>query len=393
MKKLLVLTPRYPYPVVGGDRLRIYEVCKELSKYYEITLLSLCENRSELTSDLPNDGVFKAIHRIYLPKWKSYLNCLISLPTTRPLQNAYYKSKRFNKLVQVQAEEHDLVIPHLIRTAEYARHLDNKKIIEMTDAISMNYLRFSERKNSSGLKGLIYRIERSRLNLYERKIAEYFDYSVFVSQYDKDFLYKDTPSLYEKALVCSNGVDLSKFPYKFSPEGKKLIFIGNMFSAQNYDAAYWFATEVLPMLREYGEYEFHVIGKIPQATQNRLSNIDGVVVTGSVDNIAEHAHGAIAGICSVRLAAGVQNKTLEYMALGIPTVTSSIGLEGLFATQNESILVADKPSEYIEAILKLEYDLAFAESLSINAFKYVAEHHSWSGKLRPLIEKIEELLR
>ncbi|OOE62362.1 glycosyltransferase family 4 protein [Salinivibrio kushneri] len=392
MKTILVLTPRFPYPVIGGDRLRIYELCKELSKKYRITLVSLCDSHQELHMEIPDDGVFKDVHRIYLPRWRSYLNCILALPTKKPLQIAYYHSKKFARLVETLAEKHDVIIPHLIRAAEYAKNLDNRKIIEMTDAISMNYSRFSERKNSSGLKGFIYCIEQERLNRYEKKIAEYYDYSVFVSQYDKDFLYNDLPLLYNKALVCSNGVDLSKLPYNFSPESKKLVFIGNMYSAQNYDAAYWFATEVLPILREYGEYEFHIIGRIPQASQKRFAQVEGVFATGSVDSVAEHAHGSIAGICSVRLAAGVQNKTLEYMALGIPTVTSSIGLEGLFATPNESILVADTPSEYVEAILKLESDPDFAKSLSLKALSYVKDHHSWSGKLRPLIEKIEELI-
>ncbi|RJJ96522.1 glycosyl transferase family 1, partial [Escherichia coli] len=47
-KQILVLTPRFPFPVIGGDRLRIYKICKELSKHYDLTLLSLCDKREEL---------------------------------------------------------------------------------------------------------------------------------------------------------------------------------------------------------------------------------------------------------------------------------------------------------------------------------------------------------
>lgn len=32
MKKILILTPRFPFPVIGGDRLRIYKICENLSK-------------------------------------------------------------------------------------------------------------------------------------------------------------------------------------------------------------------------------------------------------------------------------------------------------------------------------------------------------------------------
>lgn len=393
MKKILVITPRYPYPVIGGDRLRIYEICRELSKSYQLTLVSLCETKEELNARDPEDSVFGEIHRVYLPKWRSYFNSLFAVPTSKPLQVAYYQSSEFERLISSLVDGHDLILPHLIRVAEYVKDTKKPKVLEMTDAISMNYSRVSEVKNNSGIKGVIYRVERERLNHYERTIAKSFDCNVFVSQFDKEFLYSDDESLMNKALVCSNGVELSKLPYKFVRGGNKLVFIGNMYSAQNFDAAYWFAREVLPEIRLHGNYEFHVIGKIKPEGFKKLSQIEGVIVTGAVESIVEHAQGALAGICSVRLAAGVQNKILEYMALGIPTITSSTGLEGLFAKNGDSILVADSPKEYVSHILKLKNNTNFAESLSKNAYHYVKEQHSWSGKLKPLVDRINQLLQ
>ncbi|WP_421312036.1 glycosyltransferase family 4 protein [Aeromonas veronii] len=392
-KKILILTPRFPYPVIGGDRLRIYEVCKELSKSYDLTLVSLCENQFEMSYEVPKDKVFKNVYRVYLPKWKSYLNCFLSLPTSQPLQVAYYKSREVRSLVDDLSKSHDMILPHLIRTAEYAKNLDVKKILEMTDAISMNYTRVSQLKNNSGMKGLIYRIEKNRLNKYEKNIASHFDCNVFVSQVDRDFLYFNTPEVIDKTLVCSNGVDLSKLPFRFIPGGNKLVFIGNMYSAQNFDAAYWFAKNVLPIIRQHGDYEFHVIGKIPADSQKKLMQITGVMVTGAVDSVVEHAQGALAGICSVRLAAGVQNKILEYMALGIPTITSSTGLEGLFAKEGESILIADSPDGYVKHILELKNNIRLAEVIAHNALRYVKEQHSWDVKLKPLVNKVQQLLQ
>ncbi|ASI89238.1 glycosyl transferase family 1 [Vibrio mediterranei] len=392
MKKILILTPRFPYPVIGGDRLRIFEICRELSKNYSLTLLSLCEHQDEMTMEIPSDGIFTSIHRVLLPRWKSYLNCLFALPTIMPLQVAYYKSAEFANLVDELSLEHDLILPHLIRMADYAKKLDKKKVLEMTDAISMNYSRVIETKNSAGLKGFIYRVEQSRLNRYEKVIARQFDYSVFVSKIDKDFLFNVTDECYEKVIVCSNGVDLSSLPYEFSPRRKEVVFIGNMFSAQNFDAAMWFAKECLPVLRKHGDYTFKVIGRIKPEAEQRLKRLDGVVVSGAVDDIVEHARGAVAGICSVRLAAGVQNKILEYMALGLPSITTSTGLEGLESIPEQEILVADTPDEFTDQILRIDNDIEFAKSISENAHNYVQHNHSWSGKLAPVTIAINNLL-
>ncbi|EID7760870.1 TPA: glycosyltransferase family 4 protein [Vibrio parahaemolyticus] len=391
-KSILVLTPRFPYPVIGGDRLRVYELCRELSKTYSLTLVSLCETPEEMSYHIPDDGVFTDVQRVYLSKWKSYFNCLIALPTQKPFQVAYYNSNKFEQLVKQLAPSHDLILPHLIRMADYAKDLPNKKILEMTDAISMNYLRFIDNKNSTGLKGLIYQLEYKRLNRYEKEVAKNFDYNVLVSKFDKEFLFPEDSFEYKKTLVCSNGVDLSKLPYAFKAENKELVFIGNMFSAQNFDAAYWFASEVVPLLQRYGDYKFKVIGRIKEDAKNKLLKFDNVIVTGAVDNVVAHAHGALAGICSVRLAAGVQNKILEYMALGLPTITSTTGLEGLDAIPNKDLLVADYPEQYVEQIIKLSNDVDYSKTLAESALQYVTEHHSWSGKLKPLLISIEQLL-
>lgn len=392
-KKILVITPRYPYPTIGGDRLRIYEVCKELSKYYSVTLVSLCESRSELESPYPNDGVFDKIYRVYLSKWKSFINTAIHLFTKTPLQVAYYKSKKLSSLLNNISGDFDLILPHLIRVADYTKDINKPKILEMTDAISMNYSRISETKNNAGLKGIIYRVEKKRLLAYERNISKYFQYNILVSNYDKEFLFHGNNELYSRALVCSNGVDLNKLPYNFHHGGYKLIFIGNMYSVQNFDAAYWFSNHVLPVLRKLAPYEFHIIGKISSDSKKKLSCIPGVIVTGTVMHVPEYTKDSLAGICSVRLAAGVQNKILEYMALGIPTITSSIGLEGLDAKQNKEILVSDTIESYVKNITKLNTDLFFAKSVAENAYKYVQEHHSWSQKLAPLISTINSILR
>ncbi|EJG0318347.1 glycosyltransferase, partial [Vibrio parahaemolyticus] len=183
----------------------------------------------------------------------------------------------------------------------------------------------------------------------------------------------------------------SKLPYEFSPSSKEIIFIGNMFSSQNFDAAYWFASQVMPILIQRGDFKFKVIGRIRDDAKARLLKLDNVIVTGAVDDIVGHARGALVGVCPVRLAAGVQNKILEYMALGIPSITSSIGLEGLFAREGESILVADDPNDYVNHILELESNATLAKSISTNAVNYVKEQHSWSGKLAPFIDRIDLL--
>ena len=66
-KRILVLTPRFPYPVIGGDKLRIHRICRELAGQHRLTLLSLCASREEMTATA-DDETFTEIHRVHLPR-------------------------------------------------------------------------------------------------------------------------------------------------------------------------------------------------------------------------------------------------------------------------------------------------------------------------------------
>jgi len=391
-KRILVVTPRFPYPVIGGDRLRIYEVCKALSQRYSLTLLSLCETSTELDFPIPNDDVFDRVERIMLTKQRSYLNMLMGLAKATPFQVSYYQSDTFQNAVNRLMLEHDAVLSHLIRCAEYVRHTEKPKFLEMTDAISLNYSRFRTLKLSRGLLGILYDIEAGRLNQYEKEIVDDFDLSVLVSNIDKNFISNGRDS--KNITVASNGVDFSKFRFVQRTNSRPVIaYIGKMTTVQNMDACLFFASEVLPVLRQRVDAVFRVVGHIKAKDARRLQKFPGVEVAGAVESIDEAVRDARIGVCPIRLAAGVQNKILEYMALGLPVVCSRIGLEGLSARPDKDLLLADTPHEYAQQIEKLFSDENLRADLAHNARKYVEVNHDWSAKLSPLVERIDRLLQ
>jgi len=389
-RRLLVLTPRFPYPVVGGDRLRIYQVCKALSEQFSLTLLSLCETKAELTMQLPADGVFDRVERILLSRKRSYLNTLLALFGNMPLQVAYYRSATFRQAVDRLMPEHDGVLSHLIRCAEYVKNTSKPNILEMTDAISLNYERVRKLKNVGGFKGYVYRHESTRLLAYEKQIVDAFDLSVLVSETDKDYL---VGSCHERVLVCSNGVELEHLAFKERSDSQPVIvYIGNMTSVQNMDACLHFAKDVMPLINKRLDAKFRVVGRISESDAAKLRKISNVEVTGAVDDIGAAVADARAGVCPVRLAAGVQNKVLEYMALGLPVITSSIGLEGFAAEPERDLLVADSQEEWVNAISRIWHDAGLRTQLATNGRAYVDTHHKWSSRLAPLVERVKTLL-
>jgi hypothetical protein len=141
MNDILVLTFRYLFPVLAGDSLRIYNICKELSKEYSLTLLSFCESADVAE---PDRDVFSNVYRVRLPKWRSLSQVLWALPFQPDclLQVAYYYSARFQDKVNALLDQHRLCLAHAPRTGQYVRGKSCvKKVLAFTDANAMNYER------------------------------------------------------------------------------------------------------------------------------------------------------------------------------------------------------------------------------------------------------------
>ncbi|PNV11476.1 glycosyltransferase, partial [Salmonella enterica] len=108
-----------------------------------------------------------------------------------------------------------------------------------------------------------------------------------------------------------------------------------------------------------------------------LQGFENVVVSGSVTNMADAAK-------------GVQNKILEYMALGLPTITSRMGYEGIEANIGEEILIADNSDEYLKSLETLSENSVY-QMIAKNARNFVAEKFNWSTRLSVLVKNIERL--
>lgn len=389
--KLLVLTPRFPYPPIGGDRLRIYRLCQQLAEDFELTLLSMCGSREEMEIPAPHDGVFQRIERVWHGRTQRFFGLLKVLPSRTPLQVGYYRNAEFARRVAQLAPGHDGVLAHLIRTADYVLSCPLPRLLEMTDAISMSYLRSHDHRLKNPLWAAVYREDAQRLRHYERTAIDRMDLTILASPVDRDYLVPGAGR--EKTLVCPNGVDAETFRYNFSHDGATIVFIGNVTAYHNIDAVLYFIHDVLPLVRRRNpRARLKVVGKIEHKSQRRLERYPGVSVTGMVESVPEAVCGASVGICPVRFGAGIQNKLLEYMALGIPAVTSPIGLEGIDAAEDLHLLVARAPEEWANQVCRLLDNREFARNLAVAARELVERHYSWNSRMAPLRAAVAECL-
>lgn len=370
-RRLLLLTARYPYPVIGGDRLRINQIATALRNRFSITLLSLCETKEE-EAHKPDDGVFSTIFKVRLPPWRSYLNTLISIPTTIPLQLAYYRSERFRVLVEELLPNHDVALAHLIRTGQYLEHLTSRpRILEMSDAISLNYTRLCQLTERHSWKTLVYRLERARLEQYERSLENTFERIWLTSSVDRDFLGWNNNGRVD---VIPNSVNLDLV--RRAGQRDTIVFIGNMRTVQNQDACLHFANDILPLVRQRASVCFRVIGDLSGDARRKLEKLPGIELTGRVNRISDHLGSAFCAVSPMRAAAGIQNKVLEYLALGIPCVASKIGCGGIDVIAGIHLLQYETRAEAADQILQIFRNKELAGRLARQGRTLVLNQHA-----------------
>jgi sugar transferase (PEP-CTERM/EpsH1 system associated) len=184
----------------------------------------------------------------------------------------------------------------------------------------------------------------------------------------------------------SNGVDLDFFAPLASPkEEQSLVFSGVMDYFPNVSGVTWFCHEVLPRIRqEVPGVKFTICGSKPNAAVQELGRLPGVTVTGRVPDVRPYLARASVGVVPLHVARGIQNKLLEAMAMGLPTVATSAVFHGVEAEQNAHLLVADTAADFSAAVVRLLTDAGLRARLGHAARAWVEANYRWEVQLSRL---------
>ena len=201
-----------------------------------------------------------------------------------------------------------------------------------------------------------------------------------VDRYDMVFVPSDSDAaaLGPDAMVVPNGVDTARF--RATPIGADpvLVFTGTLSWAPNIDGLRWFCAEVLPRVRTVvSDVRFNIVGREPLPEVRALARLPGVHVHADVLEVAPWLGSARAAVVPLRIGSGTRLKALEAMAAGRPVVGTAVGLEGLAVDPGVHALVADDPTAFAEAVVRLLTDDALAARVAASAGEHVRAHYAW----------------
>lgn len=132
---------------------------------------------------------------------------------------------------------------------------------------------------------------------------------------------------------------------QFTPAaGGSGIFLLATKSAHNTTGLRWFLDEVWPLLRETEPAaQLHIVGDI--AGQFQQAPSAGVRFHGTATDLQPIAQQCRIAIAPLIAGSGFKIKLVDYLALGLPTVATSIAAEGLPSPAMGAVCIADDPQQ------------------------------------------------
>jgi glycosyltransferase involved in cell wall biosynthesis len=394
MKKkldILFLTPRFIYPLFGGDRVKPYHILKHLAQHHNVTLVTQYQGGhppQEYIDAIEEIGV----ELIYIPLMPATAVATGILPHlfTWPLEIGFYTQSAYLKLVDKLFEERDfdLGFSFFMRTAEHLKNRNIKKIL-MSEDCRVVYQKRSAEESKSLKHKLVRNWEYLLLKKYEANIVNHFDITTLVTNEDIEMMRQNNPNA--KYRLLTNGTDVSKFvPGEFS-ERKGILFAGRLDIWANIMMIHQIIDEIMPLVRkQVPGAKLDIVGAMPTKEVLDLAS-DDVRIHVDVPEMIPYLQEARVFIHPHKGGSGIQNKLIEAMACGCPVVTTQTGIQGFAAKDGRDVLLCSTSEEFAQKTITLLSDDELAKNISGNCRELIVRNLSWEAVYKSLDNIISEL--
>ncbi len=388
---LLYLVHRIPYPPNKGDKVRSFNILRQLARRHRVFLGTFVDHPDDVQHIGRLSEWCEEVRAIRLDPRLARLTSLRGVLTGEALSLPYYRSAELAEWIgRVVAREG--IRDAVAFSGPMAQYLDApglaRRVIDFCDLDSAKWTQYAA--DHRWPMSWLYRREGRRLLAFERAAAAVGDASLFVTEAEADLFRHAAPEVAAKVRAMQNGVDADYFspdhgfasPYP--PGGPVLVFTGAMDYWPNIDAVVWFAGELLPQIRaRFPGARFWIVGMNPAPAVQALAG-DGVVVTGTVPDVRPYLAHADVIVAPLRIARGIQNKVLEAMAMARPVVISSAPATGLEARSGHDCEIAHSGEAFVSRTFALLADVTLRRTMGLAARETVLRHYSWAAHLAVL---------
>src|SRR3990167_6788510 len=187
-----------------------------------------------------------------------------------------------------------------------------------------------------------------------------------------------------------NAVEIPKLE-PISPE-PNLLFLGSVYQP-NVDAAQYLVNDIWPLVRKrLPQAKLIIAGTSAEKLGLKTIGIPGLEVPGFVDDLADLYRRVRATAVPILIGGGTRFKIIEAAAFGKPTVTTTVGAEGLEFSDGFEIMIKDDPQEFADACIKLLVDSESCTKMGLSARQKAIQLYDRKNIILTIRNNFENLL-
>lgn len=372
MKKILFLTPLFPFPPKDGFRARVFNMMRYLSKHYDITLLSFIRKKEK--KHINDLSLYCDIFTV--DREKSIIdfakNFSTSLFSKKPLLVSKDYSKVFeNKLKVLLDKNFDYIFFEGFHISQYLGCIKDSTTILDTHNPEHIILRYTQNQS----------IELQKLRNYELSQVKKFDKVITSSEKDAHTLgLTNLPNTH----VIPNGCTIYDIDFIFKPN---LLYVGSLDYPPNELGLLWFLQRVFPRLAsEFPNIQFYIVGKNPSAKIKSFED-KNIKIIGFAEDLLPYYNKTSIFVVPQRTGISARQKILDAMSFKKCIVSTKLGAAGLEIKDNKNIFLADDHIVFINKLVGLLKNPAIIKEVAEKGSN-LAKKHDW----KLIMEDVRKIL-
>jgi Glycosyl transferases group 1 len=162
-------------------------------------------------------------------------------------------------------------------------------------------------------------------------------------------------------------------------ERRGMLVLANYQYPPNVDGVEFLCAEILPHVDERlrREHPLFVVGNgLDELILDKTKNTPNTQLVGWVPSVTPYFQRARISLVPLRYGAGTKRKMVQALTCGTPTVTTTVGAEGLDLLHGQHALIADEPKEFAASIEQLLTDELLWRRIAENGRALMLATHS-----------------
>lgn len=390
--KILCVAPAYPWPPIDGYRTRLANMVLALAEVGTVDFVWLADDSQPEPAAAPTDRVrLIRLERDPERPRRQWMGEWLRSDLPRPALFGRYRSARAEAPARIDPS-YDLVYHSNLDTWIDFRGVATGPELVDFDNLQSALLRGRrhQRPDIDAEAGAADRakvmgrwmasraldvVDERRWDRWQKRCASEVAAVTLCSDLDV------TRSKCANAVAIPNGYELEWSPRparSVASAAPVISFVGLLSYEPNADAVRWFATEILPRLRrQIPQARFRVVGRGGEGLAD-LAGRPGLELVGQVRDLRTELDRADLSVVPIRFGGGTRLKVTEALANRIPTVTTTVGCEGIDVVDGTHALIADTADDFVRACGRALSDVELRRRLAAEGSKLYEERYRWT---------------